>query len=73
MSQERLAAVTCLHCGKDTPLPVPISLGPFAVTFQDARRRMSIVRCSNCGKEAPYLARDIVVLAETFDTVEAAA
>lgn len=67
------AAVICLHCGKHTPLPVPINYGPFAVTFQDSQRRMSIVRCSSCGKEAPYLARHVIVLAELPNTVSAAA
>jgi RNase P subunit RPR2 len=63
--EEKHAAVICLHCGKYTPLPVAINHGRFVVTFQDARRRMSIIRCSSCGKEAPYLARHIIVLAET--------
>jgi len=67
--EEKHAAVICLHCGKYTPLPVAISHGRFAVTFQDARRRMSIIRCSNCGKEAPYLARHVIILAEIRDSV----
>ena len=71
--EKKHPAVICLHCGKHTSLPVPINHGRFAVTFQEARRRMSIIRCSNCGKEAPYLARHIIVLAETHESLGAAA
>ena len=71
--EEKRPAVICLHCGKYTPLPVAINHGRFVVKFQDARRRMSIIRCSSCGKEAPYLARHIIVLAETHESVGAAA
>jgi hypothetical protein len=71
--EDKHAAVICLHCGKHTPLSVPINHGPLAVTFKDSHRRMSIVRCFSCGKEAPYLARHVIVLAETPDTVGAAA
>ena len=58
------AEVICLHCGMDTPVPGSTSGVTVAGIFSDLEHHVSIVRCRSCGKEAPYLASDILILAE---------
>jgi hypothetical protein len=48
----------------DTPVPATMSRATVAGIFSDLEHHISIVRCRSCGKEAPYLASDILVLAE---------
>jgi hypothetical protein len=72
-TEEKSAAVICLHCGQHTPLPLPANRERFAGRFAVSYRRLSIVRCFICGKEAPYLASDVIVPAEFPVNVSAAA
>jgi ribosomal protein L37E len=60
----RQGEVICLHCGMDTPVPATTSCATVAGIFLELDHHISIVRCRSCGKEAPYLASDILVLAE---------
>ena len=68
---EKRAGVVCLHCGKHVPLSNPMNQGPIAGAFSDTNRHVSIVRCFGCGKEAPYLGRDVILLAGISGTISA--
>jgi hypothetical protein len=53
----------------DTPVPESTSGVTVAGIFLELDHHISIVRCRSCGKEAPYLASDILVLAEAANAV----
>jgi hypothetical protein len=57
--------VICVHCGMHISLP-SFTNGSSSGTSSEPERHISIARCDTCGKEAPYLASDIIVIAEVY-------
>jgi hypothetical protein len=62
--EEDVVGVVCLHCGIRTPIWSSACQGDSLRVSRAFRPPVSLVRCRECGKEAPYLAGEIVLLAQ---------